>query len=84
MASGHRHVEVAVRFEPVLVHPDRERPDQAQAARGAPNDPDHVGALLDLLVQALEQVGRLQVRWGAAASDGSWLTLTLAILRMSG
>jgi len=36
------HVEVAVRFEPVLVHLDRECPDQAQTARGMGQDPDHV------------------------------------------
>ena len=43
------------------MHLDRERPDQAQAARGVGEDADDVGASLDLLVQALEQVGRLQV-----------------------
>jgi hypothetical protein len=42
------------------VHLDRERPDQAQAARGVGEDADDVGASLDLLVQALEQAGRLR------------------------
>ena len=55
------HVEVAVRFQPVLVHLGRERADQAQAAFGVGEDPDDVGAPLDLLVQPLQEVGRLQV-----------------------
>ena len=42
------HVEVAVRFEPVLVHLDLERPDQPQEARRIREDPDDVGPPLDL------------------------------------
>ena len=55
------HVEVAVRLEPVLVHFDRERRDQPQAALNVGEDPHDVGAPLDLLVQTLEQVGRFEV-----------------------
>jgi hypothetical protein len=60
-ARADRPVQVAVRFQPVLVHLDRQRPHQAQAARRVREDPDDMSASLDLLVQALQQVGRLQV-----------------------
>jgi hypothetical protein len=43
------------------VHLDRERTDQAQADFGVAEDTDDMGAPLDLLVQPLQQVGRLQV-----------------------
>ena len=55
------HVQVAVRFEPVLVRLDRECPDQASTAFGVGEDADHVGAPLDLLVQAFQEIRRLQV-----------------------
>jgi hypothetical protein len=63
-----------MRVQPVLVHLDRERPDQAQAASGVGKDADDVGPPLDLLVQAFQQVGRLQgststIAWRRPASS---------------
>ena len=55
------HVEVAVLFEPVLVGLDRQRPHQTQATLGIGEDPHHLGAALDLLVEALQHVGRFQM-----------------------
>src|SRR6266446_6386550 len=55
------HVEVAMLFEPVLVGLDRERPHQPEAALGIGEDPHDLGATFDLLVQALQHVGRFQM-----------------------
>jgi hypothetical protein len=59
------HVQVAGAFEPVLVHLDRQRPHQSQAALGVGEDAHNVGPALDLLVQALV--------WQDAAGD-TWLS----------
>src|SRR5690554_6889527 len=56
-----RHVEIARTLQPVLMGLDRQRPDQSQAAFTAGRDAHHVGAPLQLLVQALQHVGRLHV-----------------------
>jgi hypothetical protein len=55
------HVEVAMLFEPVLMGFDCQRPHQPQAALGIGEDPHDVGAALDLLVEALEHVGRFEM-----------------------
>jgi hypothetical protein len=54
-------VQVAVRLEPVLVHLDGECPDQPSTARGGGEDADDLGAPLALLIEALKEVGGLQV-----------------------
>jgi hypothetical protein len=38
------HAQVAMRLEPVLVHLDRERPDQGYATCGFGEEAHHVGA----------------------------------------
>jgi hypothetical protein len=43
------------------VHLDRERPDQPQAAFGVGEDAHHGGPPLDLLVEAFQEVRRLQM-----------------------
>ena len=48
-------------FEPILMGFDRERPHQPEAAFGIGKDPHDMGAALDLLVEALEHVGRLEM-----------------------
>ncbi len=55
------HVEVAVGLQPVLVDFYGERAYQPQAALGAGEGPDDEGPPLDLLIEALEHVGGLQV-----------------------
>jgi hypothetical protein len=40
-------------LEPVLVGLDRQRPDQPQATPAIGKDAHHMGAALDLLIQAL-------------------------------
>lgn len=55
------HVEVACGLRPVLVGLDRRRPDQPRAAFGVGKDAHDAGAPLELLVEALEHVGRLHV-----------------------
>ena len=61
MLSEVVHVDVAVGLHPVLVGFDGERPDQSQAAFGVWEDAHDVGAAFDLLVEALQHVGRFQV-----------------------
>ena len=58
---GEVHVEVAVVFEPPLVGFRAERPDQSETARRVGEDADHPGTALDLLVEPIEEVRRLQV-----------------------
>jgi hypothetical protein len=55
------HVQVTGAVEPVLVGLDRQRSYQSQAARHVGEDPHDMGAPFDLLVQALEHVGRFHV-----------------------
>ena len=55
------HVQIAVIFEPRFVGLGTQRPDQSQAARRVREDAHYTGAALDLFVEPLEQVGRLQV-----------------------
>ena len=55
------HVEVAMLSEPVLADFDRGRPRQPEAALGIGEDPHHMGAALDLLVQALQHIGRFEM-----------------------
>ena len=38
-----------------------QRPDQSQAARRVREDAHHTGAALDLFVEPLEEIGRLQM-----------------------
>jgi hypothetical protein len=51
--------QYAYRPQPALVN--RKRPHQSQVARRIGEDPQHPGASLDLLVEALEHVRRFQV-----------------------
>lgn len=55
------HVEVPAAIDPLLVGLDGQGADEAQAAWFMGEDAHDVGAALKLLVEALEQVGRLQV-----------------------
>src|SRR5215472_2732983 len=55
------HVEVAMLLEPVLVGLHREGPHQPQTAVAIREDAHDMGPPLDLLVQALQHVGRLEV-----------------------
>src|SRR6202163_4360562 len=48
-------------LEPVLVGLDGERPHQPQAALAIGEDAHDMGAPLDLLVQALQHVGRFEM-----------------------
>ena len=48
-------------FEPVFVGLDRQRSYQPEAAFGIGEDPHHMSAALDLLVDALQHVGRLEM-----------------------
>jgi hypothetical protein len=55
------HVQVTVRLEPVLVRLDSKCSPQAQTAFRVGEDPYRAGPPLDLFVEALQHVGRLQV-----------------------
>jgi hypothetical protein len=55
------HVQIAHRFEPVLMGLDRERPDEPQATFRIRKDPDNMGAPLDLLIETLEHIRGLHV-----------------------
>ena len=55
------HVEIAVGVDPFLVGLDREGTDEAQAARFVGEDPDDVGAALELLIETFEQVGGFEM-----------------------
>jgi hypothetical protein len=55
------HVQITMLLEPVLVGFDRQRPDQPQATLAIGKDAHDVGAALDLLVQALQHVGRFEM-----------------------
>ena len=55
------HVQVARTFEPVLVGLDRQCADQPQTAFRIGEDAHHMGAPLELLIEALEHVGRFHV-----------------------
>lgn len=55
------HVEVSVGFHPFLVGFDREGSDPAPAALGSWEDAYDIGASPDLLVEAFEHVGRLDM-----------------------
>ena len=48
-------------LEPVLVGLNRECPHQPEATLGVGEDPHDMGATFDLLVQALQQVGRFEM-----------------------
>ena len=48
-------------LEPVLVGLDRQRPHQSQATLGIGEDAHDMGAAFDLLVEALQHVGRFQM-----------------------
>jgi len=51
------HIQIAMRIYPVLVHFNRQCPDQAQAALFIGEDPHNSGPAPDLLVQPLQHVG---------------------------
>jgi hypothetical protein len=55
------HIEISSRFDPILVHSYCQGPDQPKAACFVGEDPDHVSAPLDLLVQPFEHVRRFHV-----------------------
>ncbi len=55
------HIEVAVFIDPFLVDLDGERAHQPQAARFVGEDAHEQGAAFDLLVEALEHVGRFEM-----------------------
>lgn len=61
MLSEVVHVDVSVCLHPVFVGFDGERPDEAQEALGVGKDAHDVGSAPDLLVEAFEHVGGLQV-----------------------
>ena len=55
------HVEVAMLLGPVLVGLDGERAHQPEAALAIGKDAHDMGAAFDLLVEALQHVGRFQM-----------------------
>jgi hypothetical protein len=59
--AKHFHVEVAMILDPILVDFDRERPDQTQSAFLVGEDADDMGAALELLVDAFEHIGALEM-----------------------
>jgi len=48
-------------LEPILVGLDRKRPHQPQATFAIGEDPHHMGAALDLLVQPLQHICRFEM-----------------------
>ena len=55
------HIQISRGLNPVLVHLDGKRPDQAQAGRRVGEDAYHQRLPLDLLVQPLQEIRRLQI-----------------------
>jgi hypothetical protein len=55
------HVQVADRLQPILVRLHGECADQTQTAGGVGEDPHHMRATFDFLVQPLQHVGRFHV-----------------------
>ncbi len=55
------HVQIPVGLQPVFMGLDRQRSHQTQAALRVRKHPDDVRPALDLLIEALQHVRRLQV-----------------------
>ena len=58
-------------FESVLVRLDRQCPHQSQATFAIGKDAHDVGTALDLLIEALKHVGRLEMLMMLAARSSS-------------